>query len=141
MGFGNVHFLYMSATVLPPDWSEKFDYVFMHNVLHDLPHPMKSLGEIHRVLKVGATLSVVDTATYSKLEDNRTHIPKFAKKAYVLSMMNCVPTSLSCGDGAGLGALWGREKAQEMMKDAQFDVVSVSNLQSTTSLHYQCQKM
>ncbi|XP_071795140.1 S-adenosylmethionine-dependent methyltransferase Rv2258c-like [Asterias amurensis] len=140
-GLGNVHFIFMSATVLPSDWSETFDYVFVHNVLHDLPYPMKSLHEIMRVLKKGGTLSVIDTATYSKLEDNVAKIPTFARNCYVLSMMNCVPTSLNNVDGAGLGAMWGREKAQEMMKAANFDIISISSIPKSTSLHYQCQKM
>ncbi|XP_038078783.1 uncharacterized protein LOC119746072 [Patiria miniata] len=141
MGLGNVQFLCLSGTVLPADWSDKFDFVFMHNVLHDLPHPMKCLHEIYRVLKTGGTLSVIDTASYSKLEDNLSKAAAFTRYASVLSMMNCVPTSLSAEGGIGLGALWGREKAMEMMQAAHFEIVAVSPLATRNSLNYQCQKV
>ena len=140
-GLTNVRFRCLSASLLPADWSEKFDLVFMHNVLHDLPHPMKTLHEVHRVLKTGGTMSVIDTAAYSKLEDNLSKAAEFTRYASVLSLMNCVPTSLSVEGGLGLGALWGREKAQEMMRAANFEVVAVSPVATRNSLNYQCQKV
>ncbi|XP_022097455.1 uncharacterized protein LOC110982950 [Acanthaster planci] len=141
MGITNAQFLCMSASLLPADWSEKFDFVFMHNVLHDLPHPMKTLIEVHRILKVGGTMSVIDPAGYSKLEDNLSKAAEFTRSVSVLSMMNCVPTSLSVEGGMGLGALWGREKAQEMMRAAKFEVIAVSPVATRNSLNYQCQKI
>jgi hypothetical protein len=44
-----------------------------------------------------------------------------------MSTMHCMSVSLAEG-GAGLGTLWGKEKALEMMGEAGFDHVSVHEL-------------
>jgi hypothetical protein len=46
---------------------------------------------------------------------------------YTMSNMHCMTVSLADG-GAGLGTLWGKEKALEMLGQAGFDQVSVHEL-------------
>lgn len=45
--------------------SEKFDTVFMANVIHFIEHPLKALQENHRILKAGGLLLLVDYTGYS----------------------------------------------------------------------------
>ena len=45
--------------------SEKFDTVFMANVIHFIKHPLKALCESYRILKAGGLLLLVDYTGYS----------------------------------------------------------------------------
>ncbi|HZF58065.1 MAG TPA: hypothetical protein VEZ19_06285, partial [Rubrobacter sp.] len=46
---------------------------------------------------------------------------------YTISTMHCMTVSLAQG-GAGLGAMWGEEKAGEMLREAGFTSVEVEQL-------------
>lgn len=46
---------------------------------------------------------------------------------YAISCMHCMSVSLACG-GAGLGAAWGRQLAQRMLRDAGFEEIEVHSL-------------
>jgi len=46
---------------------------------------------------------------------------------YTISCMHCMTVSLALG-GAGLGAMWGEEKAREMLDEAGFESVEVKRL-------------
>jgi hypothetical protein len=46
---------------------------------------------------------------------------------YTISTMHCMTVSLAQG-GAGLGAMWGEEKATEMLREAGFANVEVEHL-------------
>jgi hypothetical protein len=47
---------------------------------------------------------------------------------YTVSFMHCMTVSLA-QEGEGLGTMWGEEKACEMLRDAGFKNVSVSQLE------------
>jgi hypothetical protein len=47
---------------------------------------------------------------------------------YTISCMHCMTVSLS-ENGAGLGAMWGEEKAIEMLHEAGFTKIDVRKLQ------------
>jgi hypothetical protein len=46
---------------------------------------------------------------------------------YTISCMHCMTVSLAQG-GAGLGAMWGQEKAKEMLEEAGFKEVEIEQL-------------
>ena len=46
---------------------------------------------------------------------------------YTISCMHCMTVSLAA-DGAGLGAMWGEQKAREMLSEAGFTSVEVKQL-------------
>lgn len=46
---------------------------------------------------------------------------------YTISCMHCMTVSLAQG-GLGLGAVWGRETAEEMLREAGFTRVTVNRL-------------
>ncbi len=46
---------------------------------------------------------------------------------YTISCMHCMSVSLAQG-GDGLGAMWGREKAQELLQKAGFEDIVIHRL-------------
>jgi hypothetical protein len=68
---------------------------------------------------------MVDIEASSNLEDNVDH--PFATFLYGVSTMHCMTVSLSLG-GDGLGTVWGRQKALEMLTDAGFTRVQVAHV-------------
>ncbi len=47
---------------------------------------------------------------------------------YTFSCMYCMPVSLAQG-GAGLGAMWGEQKARLMLAEARFTLVDVKKIE------------
>ena len=119
----NCHFHVADICNMPADWTEKYEYVMMFDVLHDLPFVSKGLLEMQRTLKKGGYISVIDINAHTELEDNMDN--PLAPMIYGLSLFNCAPTSLSQG-GDGMGTAWGREKAIRMIKAAGFSEVEVT---------------
>jgi hypothetical protein len=55
---------------------------------------------------------------------------------YTVSLMHCMPVGLVDG-GSGLGMMWGREKAVEMLKAAGFKNVQVQEIpEDPFNLHF-----
>jgi hypothetical protein len=51
----------------------------------------------------------------------------FGPFLYTISCMHCMSVSLAAG-GPGLGVMWGKEKATEMLREAGFGRVRVETL-------------
>ena len=47
---------------------------------------------------------------------------------YTISCMHCMMASLAL-DGTGLGAMWGEQKAREMLAEARFTYVDVKRIE------------
>lgn len=58
-----------------------------------------------------------DMAASSKLEENMEN--PLGPTLYSISTMHCMTVSLAY-NGEGLGTVWGRQKAEEMLKEAGF---------------------
>ena len=77
---------------------------------------------------------MVDIAARSNLVDNLDH--PMGPFLYTVSLMHCLPVGLVDG-GSGLGMMWGREKAVEMLKEAGFENVQVHQIpEDLFNLHY-----
>ena len=139
LGLKNIKFLAHDAANLPSDWDEKFDYVFMHDALHDQAYPDKVLKEVYRVLSPGGTYLVLEPKGYTKLKDNLEKL-EGVSATYGISLMHCMPVSLYFEGGMGLGAVWGQEKAVEMLTEAGFKVVKAAWNEGGTGQHYYCKK-
>lgn len=107
------------------DGSEQFDFITSFDVIHDQAKPDEVLASIRRTLRSGGTYLMQDIRSSSKLEKNMDHL--IGPYLYTVSCMHCMTVSLALG-GAGLGTMWGEEKAREMLAEAGFDIQSVSQL-------------
>lgn len=104
---------------------EAFDLVTAFDAIHDQAAPQNVLDGIYATLKPGGQFLMQDIRASSHLENNLDH--PIAPLLYTLSTMHCMTVSLAQG-GAGLGTMWGEEKAIEMLTLAGFSNVTVNRL-------------
>lgn len=107
------------------DHQDQFDLITAFDAIHDQANPEKVLENIRRSLKPGGVFLMQDIAGSSKLEKNLDH--PLAPFLYTVSCLHCMTVSLAL-EGKGLGAMWGKEKAIEMLQDAGFSNVEVTQL-------------
>jgi len=99
-----------------------YDYALAFDSIHDLARPEQALQVIARSLKPGGVLLMQEFAASSRLEENLDH--PLGPWLYAQSVMYCVTVSLSQG-GAGLGCMWGKERALALLAEAGFAEVAV----------------
>jgi SAM-dependent methyltransferase len=102
-----------------------FDLITAFDAIHDQSRPQQVLNRIHSALRGGGTFLMQDIAGHTRLADNRDH--PLGPFLYTVSCLHCMSVSLAAG-GPGLGAMWGREQALEMLSAAGFDSVVVETL-------------
>ncbi len=107
------------------DHAERFDMITAFDAIHDQANPEKVLENIRHSLKPDGVFLMQDIAGSSHLEKNMNH--PLAPFLYTVSCLHCMTVSLALG-GRGLGAMWGKEKAIEMLNDAGFSKVDVKQL-------------
>jgi len=137
---GNLEFVVRDAAMLKdnPEYKAAFDYVTAFDAVHDQTRPLEVLQGIHHILAPDGMFSMVDIAARSNLADNLDH--PMGPFLYMVSLMHCLPVGLVDG-GPGLGMMWGREKAVEMLKKAGFAKVQVLEIpEDPFNLHYFCRK-
>ena len=103
----------------------QFDLITAFDAIHDQAHPEKVLENIRNSLKPDGIFLMQDIAGSSKLENNISH--PLAPFLYTISCLHCMTVSLAL-DGKGLGAMWGKELATQMLKDAGFSSVEIKQL-------------
>ena len=122
------------------EWREPhaYDLIFTFDAVHDQASPDVVLRNIYESLRPGGTYLMQDIAASSHVEKNLEH--PVAPFIYTISTMHCMSVSLANG-GMGLGAAWGRETAQAMLRDAGFDDVSIYQLaHDFLNDYYVCRK-
>lgn len=100
----------------------RYDLITAFDVIHDQARPADVLHAIAQALAPEGTFLMVDFAASSALEENIDH--PLGPALYMFSVLHCMTVSLA-QDGAGLGTLWGEEKALEMLREAGFSSVDV----------------
>lgn len=100
----------------------QFDLVTAFDTVHDQAKPDVLLSGIARALKPGGTFLMSDVRASTHLEDNLDH--PLGVFGYSVSCMHCMTVSLAY-DGMGLGAMWGEEKAREMIEAAGLQILDV----------------
>jgi SAM-dependent methyltransferase len=103
----------------------RFDLVLTFDAIHDQAEPAKVLANIARALRPDGTYIMVEPDASSHLEGNLAH--PLATLLYTISTFHCTTVSLA-QNGAGLGTMWRREKALEMLHGAGFSGVHVERL-------------
>lgn len=111
----NIAFELVDAARL--DRPASHDLVAAFDSIHDQVAPAVVLGNARRALRPGGSFLCMDIAASSHLADNLDH--PLAPALYAISAMHCMTVSLA-GGGAGLGAMWGEERAREMILASGF---------------------
>lgn len=111
--------------ILNLTFKDKFDLITAFDAIHDQPKPDLVLKNIHHSLSDKGVFLMQDILASTPLKDNISH--PLATFLYTISCMHCMSVSLS-QNGAGLGAMWGKEKAIAMLKEAGFANVEVKTL-------------
>lgn len=104
---------------------ERYDLVTAFDAIHDQADPAAVLRGIRRRLAPDGIFLMQDIRASSALERNLDH--PLAPFLYTVSVMHCMTVSLAQG-GAGLGTMWGEERARSMLAEAGFGEVSVHTL-------------
>ncbi|MEE8555184.1 MAG: class I SAM-dependent methyltransferase, partial [bacterium] len=122
-GSKNIRFAVKDVT----DLSEPaaYDLITAFDAIHDQARPDRVLKGIADALKPDGTFFMLDIRASSEPHKNRDH--PVGPFLYTISTMHCMTVSLA-ENGMGLGAMWGEEKAREMLRDAGFGKVEVKQL-------------
>lgn len=104
---------------------EAYDFVTTFDAVHDQARPQAVLKGIYRTLKPGGIYLMQDIHSTGHVHTNMDH--PLGPLLYTVSCMHCMSVSLAQG-GDGLGAMWGREKAQEMLNKAGFTDITINRL-------------
>ena len=122
-GLGNVRFEVRDAASIGE--TEEYDLITSFDAIHDQANPAGMLASIEQALKPDGVYLVQDITGSSYLENNYDR--PASPWLYTISLTHCMTVSLADG-GEGLGAMWGEEKAVEMMKAAGFANVELHHL-------------
>jgi SAM-dependent methyltransferase len=112
---------------------DAFDLVTTFDAVHDQAYPLHLLKGIRRTLKSDGLYLMVDIHSSSDLAKNVDH--PLGTLLYTVSCLHCMTVSLAQG-GEGLGAMWGREKAEELLAAADFGSVEVHRLEHDVQNDY-----
>lgn len=110
-----------------------FDLVTTFDAVHDQARPQNVLRGIHRALRPGGVYLMQDIHGSSHHHRDRDHA--LGTFLYALSTMHCMTVSLAQG-GEGLGAMWGREKATQLLRAAGFHDITIRRLEHDAQNDY-----
>jgi 2-polyprenyl-3-methyl-5-hydroxy-6-metoxy-1,4-benzoquinol methylase len=131
MGNTNVRFEVRDVAAL--NESGRYDLITAFDAIHDQAKPAEVLRAVADALVPDGTVLIQDIRASSDLQDNIAH--PFAPFLYGLSTMHCMTVSLAL-DGAGLGTVWGEQKALAMLDEAGFKHVDVHRLEEDPLNNY-----
>ena len=114
-GLTNARFEKLDVATL--DLDGVFDAITAFDAVHDQAFPRTVLRAVYRALKPAGVFLMGDVAASSNLADNLEH--PFAPSGYSMSYLHCMTVSLAQG-GEGLGTMWGRQKALDLLAEAGF---------------------
>jgi 2-polyprenyl-3-methyl-5-hydroxy-6-metoxy-1,4-benzoquinol methylase len=120
LGLANTNFELRDVAAL--DEADRFDLVTAFDAIHDQAHPAAVLAGIATALRPDGVFLMADIRASSDLADNVDH--PLGPMLYTISLMHCMTVSLALG-GDGLGTVWGRQLAEQMLADAGFTSVEV----------------
>ncbi len=134
----NTEFLIEDAALLKDKQTffQRFDYIFAFDAIHDQTYPLESLQGVRHMLAPGGLFSMIDIDASSDHTGNIDH--PMGPFLYTVSLMHCMPVGLH-GNGAGLGMMWGRERALNMLREAGFkNIAAIEMDHDPFNVHYLC---
>ncbi|MBT3046755.1 MAG: methyltransferase domain-containing protein [Candidatus Thiodiazotropha sp. (ex Clathrolucina costata)] len=123
-GLSNLFFEVRDAATI--DERDAYDWIVTFDAIHDQKSPDLVLAAINRALRDDGVYLMQDIKGSSHLHNNLDH--PIGPLLYTLSTMHCMTVSLA-QEGAGLGTVWGRELALQMLHEAGFKQVEVKELE------------
>lgn len=124
LGLENVQFKIRDAAAL--DLIEQYDLITTFDAVHDQAQPDIVLRNIYRALRADGVYLMQDIRASSDVGGNLEH--PIGPLLYTISCLHCMTVSLAAG-GMGLGAVWGEEKALQMLEEAGFKRVEIQQLE------------
>jgi SAM-dependent methyltransferase len=121
MGLSNARFEVKDLSLMND--SEEYDLITAFDTIHDQAKPTKVLRAIYDALRTGDSNETTglflmqDIAASSYVNENMSY--PLAPTLYTISTMHCMTVSLA-SSGEGLGAVWGRQKAEQKLREAGF---------------------
>ncbi|KAJ3056196.1 hypothetical protein HK097_007802 [Rhizophlyctis rosea] len=116
----------------------KYPLILVFDAIHDQAHPTKSLSLIHDLLTPNGVFLMQDINGNTSPEQNVSH--PVGSFLYAISLTHCMTVSLADG-GEGLGTMWGRQMARNMLEKAGFgEVREVERKGDVVNMLYVCRK-
>lgn len=131
LGLTNARFELRDVTAL--DEPGGYGLVTAFDVVHDTAAPERLLAGIAKALAPGGIFLMVDIAASSHVHENLEH--PLGPALYAASLFHCMTVSLAQG-GAGLGTMWGEQKALELLAGAGFADVEVKRVEGDILNNY-----
>ena len=122
---GLTNLVFEARDVTKLDTPNAYDLITAFDAIHDQADPASVLAGISDALRDDGVFLMQDIAASSELQENLDH--PAGTFLYAISVMHCMTVSLAAG-GAGLGTMWGEEKARSMLAEAGMSSVEVKQL-------------
>lgn len=123
-GLNNIQFQVQDAAAMTA--RQQFDLITAFDAIHDQARPTKVLHNIAGALRPGGLFLMQDISGSGQVHTDKQH--PVGPFLYTISCLHCMSVSLSM-DGPGLGAMWGKELALQMLAEAGFQQVRVETLE------------
>ncbi len=122
---GLTNISYQAQDVSKSEAKDRFHLILALDAIHDQAHPRQVLKNVHQALHPSGSFMMQDISGSSHVHKNVDH--PLGTLLYTISCLHCMTVSLEQG-GEGLGAMWGIEKAQEMLEEAGFKNIKINRL-------------
>lgn len=131
LGLTNVEFVIQDAASF--EEVRQYDLITAFDAIHDQAKPRRVLQNIARALREDGCFLMQDIGASSHHHENLDHV--LGPLLYTISCLHCMTVSLAEG-GEGLGAMWGEQKARELLREAGFTSVAVLRLSHDLQNYY-----
>ena len=131
MGLTNANHEVQDVANVPGE--DRFDFITTFDAVHDQANPAGMLESVARTLRPGGSYLCADIQASSHVHENLEH--PVGPFMYTTSLFHCMTVSLAL-DGEGLGAMWGTQKALEMLGEAGFTKIDVETVEGDTFNNY-----
>lgn len=113
--------------------AKRYDFITSFDAIHDQARPDRVLAGVYKALKDDGVYLMQDIAGSSNVYENMDH--PIGPFLYTASTMHCMTVSLAYG-GLGLGTMWGKQKALEMLDATGFKSIEVEQLEHDFQNYY-----